>query len=189
MAKRPDRRVHRTKRRLKEALLTLITRQDYEEISIQDITDLAEVGRSTFYSHFESKEDLLMNGWDQWLLSLAEAPLPTTARERDRYRFCRPLLEHMQGQKRFFEATIGRGTNLQIRRKSTVALVAVVRREMDRLTPPRAGLSPQAKLAREARAHALTSAFYGLVAWWLAAGDRMSVEAVDEVFQRLATGS
>src|SRR6476659_4605426 len=45
MTKRPDRRVHRTKRRLKEALLTLITRQDYEEISIQDITDLAEVGR------------------------------------------------------------------------------------------------------------------------------------------------
>ena len=189
MAKRPDRRVHRTKRRLKEALLTLITRQDYEEISIQDITDLADVGRSTFYSHFESKDDLLFAGYDQWLLSLAEAPLPPAARGRDRYRFCLPLLEHMRGQKRFFEATIGRGTNLQIKRKSTAALVEVVRREMDRLTPARGGVSPQAKLAREARAHALTSAFYGLVAWWLAAGDRMSIEAADEVFQRLALGS
>lgn len=60
---------------------------------------------------------------------------------------------------------------------------------MDRLSPPRPGLTPAAKLARDGRAHALTTAFYGLVAWWLASGERLTVEQVDEVFQRLASGS
>lgn len=68
-----DRRVRRTKRRLKEALLELIEERDYDGITVQDIADRADVGRSTFYSHYGSKEDLLFSGFDRWLLSLTEA--------------------------------------------------------------------------------------------------------------------
>lgn len=40
-------------------MLDLILAQGYEEIVIQQIADLADVGRGTFYFHFDSKEDLL----------------------------------------------------------------------------------------------------------------------------------
>ena len=57
-SQRPDRRVRRTKRRLKAALLESINERDYDTITIEDITEQADVGRSTFYSHFTSKDDL-----------------------------------------------------------------------------------------------------------------------------------
>jgi AcrR family transcriptional regulator len=57
-----DRRIQKTKKALTEALIQLILENGYEKVTIQDITDKANVGRSTFYSHYESKEQLLFDG-------------------------------------------------------------------------------------------------------------------------------
>ncbi len=56
-----DRRIQRTKKLLFDAFMNLILEKGYEEVTIQDIIDKANVGRSTFYAHFESKEQLLSN--------------------------------------------------------------------------------------------------------------------------------
>jgi AcrR family transcriptional regulator len=55
-----DRRTQRTKKFLAAALIELIMEKGYEAITIQDIINRANVGRSTFYSHYESKEQLLV---------------------------------------------------------------------------------------------------------------------------------
>lgn len=57
---RVDRRVQKTRKLLLDSLLALILERGYEEVTIQDIIDRANVGRSTFYSHFENKEHLLI---------------------------------------------------------------------------------------------------------------------------------
>src|SRR4029079_6347017 len=57
---RTDRRVGKTRRALKEALTDLILAQGYESVTVQDLIDRADVGRSTFYAHFMDKDDLLM---------------------------------------------------------------------------------------------------------------------------------
>lgn len=57
---RPDRRVQRTRLLLRQALLNLILERGYDAVSIQDITDRADVGRATFYLHYKDKEDLLL---------------------------------------------------------------------------------------------------------------------------------
>lgn len=57
-----DRRVQKTKRALLNALVDLILEKGYEAVTIQDITGRAKVGRSTFYAHFESKDQLLLGG-------------------------------------------------------------------------------------------------------------------------------
>jgi len=54
-----DPRVRRTHQALQQALLDLIQEQPYETISIQAITDKADLNRATFYLHFSSKEELL----------------------------------------------------------------------------------------------------------------------------------
>jgi len=54
-----DRRVQRTRKLLEEALLALIEEQGYESITVQQITDRANLGRATFYCHYHDKEDLL----------------------------------------------------------------------------------------------------------------------------------
>ncbi|MGS4810495.1 TetR/AcrR family transcriptional regulator [Streptococcus sp. Z554] len=54
-----DRRITKTRKAIYSAFLQLLNQKDYESITVQEIIDLADVGRSTFYSHYESKELLL----------------------------------------------------------------------------------------------------------------------------------
>lgn len=56
-----DRRVQRTRDLLKTALIQLVDEKGYDAVTIQDITDRANVGRSTFYLHYESKDDLFLD--------------------------------------------------------------------------------------------------------------------------------
>ncbi len=50
-----DRRVQRTRRLFLDALVSLIQENGYEAITVQDILDRADLGRSTFYAHFRSR--------------------------------------------------------------------------------------------------------------------------------------
>jgi len=54
-----DRRIQKTLQLLQNALAALISEKDYDAITIQEILDRANVGRSTFYAHFENKDQLL----------------------------------------------------------------------------------------------------------------------------------
>ena len=56
-----DRRAQRTRENLQKVLIELIRERDYDAITIQDIVDRANIGRTTFYLHYNSKDDLFMN--------------------------------------------------------------------------------------------------------------------------------
>ena len=177
--KRLDRRVARTKRRVKDALLALIEERDYEAITVGDITRRADVGRSTFYVHFTSKEDLLFDGFEAALLALAEREPPRGTRSG--FRFSLPLLRHIATQRRFALATLVHGANARIRKKTLAIFATVVRHELARVASRR---TPGDARLFDAQVHAVAGAFLGLVSWWLGEGSRASPEAVDQVFQR-----
>ena len=60
-----DRRVQRTRRALRNALLELITEKGYDSISVEEITQRANLGRATFYLHYKDKEDLLVDEFNE----------------------------------------------------------------------------------------------------------------------------
>ncbi|MEO8397816.1 MAG: helix-turn-helix domain-containing protein, partial [Chloroflexota bacterium] len=57
--RKPDRRIERTRQLLSKALMDLIIERGYDTITIQDITDRANVSRATFYLHYKDKDELL----------------------------------------------------------------------------------------------------------------------------------
>jgi AcrR family transcriptional regulator len=72
-ARKLDRRIERTITALRDALMALIVEKGYDAISIQDITDRANVARATFYLHFKDKDDLMFSGMKLIYDQLVEA--------------------------------------------------------------------------------------------------------------------
>jgi AcrR family transcriptional regulator len=74
-----DRRAARTRRSIRQALIDLMHGVRFEDITVQDILDRADVGRSTFYAHYTDKEDAVRQMFEEMLESLTRG----VAREED----------------------------------------------------------------------------------------------------------
>jgi AcrR family transcriptional regulator len=70
-----DRRVQRSRALLQQALIDLVRDRRYEAITIQDIVERANVGRTTFYLHFTSKDDLFMSCHEAIVSQFRSGPL------------------------------------------------------------------------------------------------------------------
>ena len=70
-----DRRVQRTRELLQEALIELVGERGYDAITIQDIVDRANVGRTTFYLHYSSKDDLFLSCHEVIVSEFQSGPL------------------------------------------------------------------------------------------------------------------
>ena len=70
-----DRRAQRTRQQLQQALTDLMAQKTYDSISVQDITERANVGRTTFYTHFRSKTDLYLSAHFSTVADMGQASL------------------------------------------------------------------------------------------------------------------
>jgi AcrR family transcriptional regulator len=62
-----DRRSKRSQQALIDALIELMALKTYDSISIKEIVEKANVGRSTFYAHYQTKDDLVKSGFERIL--------------------------------------------------------------------------------------------------------------------------
>jgi len=65
--KKTDRRTRRTRHSLTHAMVDLVTEKRFDDITVQNLIDRADIGRSTFYTHFRDKEDLFQKNWEGFL--------------------------------------------------------------------------------------------------------------------------
>lgn len=182
MATTPDRRVRRTRQALKDALLELMAEKGYEDITVQDLIDRADVGRSTFYTHYTDKEDLLRDGFAN-LRALVDQPVPAEPAEpagpRRLLRFSLPLLRHVHEQKRLARVLFGRSGRSPVLPQFDKLLAGLVRAELPE--PPASG----PRVPPEAVVRYVVGAYLALVEWWLHSEPAMSPEDVDRLIRTL----
>jgi AcrR family transcriptional regulator len=65
-----DRRVRKTRKALREAMQVLMTEKGYDQVTIEELTERADIGRTTFYLHYSAKQDLLLEQFDELLEQL-----------------------------------------------------------------------------------------------------------------------
>ncbi|MFG3691698.1 TetR/AcrR family transcriptional regulator [Micromonospora sp. NPDC047740] len=177
-----DRRIRRSQRLLREALVALIPEKGYDRITVQDILDRADVGRSTFYTHYRDKDDLLLAGFDDLrtdlqrdldALSPGVPPHPTSPTG--------VIFAHAYRHRDLYRALCGRRGG------------SVVQRHLHRLVSDllRDHLRPHIEAARsdlpvDVAAAFYTSAALGLLTWWVDQDFRPGPAALASIYQRLA---
>ena len=70
---RQDRRVRRTKRAIRNAFAELLSEKPYEEITVTDITELADINRKTFYNYYAGVYEVMAEIEDSIIASLDDA--------------------------------------------------------------------------------------------------------------------
>jgi AcrR family transcriptional regulator len=186
MKRKADRRVQRTRQLLEQALLALIKEKAFESISVQEIIDRANVGRATFYEHYDNKEDLLQSGFNGLEARLKERQREALARGSDLderlFAFSHELLAHAHEHRDAFPAMVGKRGGAVIQHVLRKLLVGLVREDV-KSTVPKEGTGA---VPPEAIVQFLANGLFGLLVWWLNGRMRLSVEEVNGIFRQLA---
>jgi AcrR family transcriptional regulator len=185
MARREDRRVQRTRELLRGALLALIREKGFEALTVQDIIDRANVGRATFYAHFDNKEDLLLSGFDSLRTSLKERQREAQLRrgpvEERAFAFSHDLFAHVNDHHDLFQAMAGKRSGAVVQSVVHKLLLDLVREDIKTLSRAEAHA-----IGAEALAQFIAGGMFGLVMWWMGARMRPPVDELNGTFRRLA---
>jgi AcrR family transcriptional regulator len=113
--------------------MALIQEKGFEALSVQDIIDRANVGRATFYAHFDSKEDLLASGIENLRESLKERQRqarPAGGSDERLFAFSRELFTHADEHRTVFRAMVGKRSGAVVQQLLQKMLVDLVREEV-----------------------------------------------------------
>ncbi len=181
-----DRRVRRTQKLLQDALTALILEKGYAAITVQDILDRANLGRSTFYVHYRDKDDLMVSQFEQ-LKEMFEAfdaqDHPTDKRGSKPIALTPSLafFRHAGEQHQLYKALIGKQGGEVVQKYVYQYVSDLMRDHFKRRAPNEKNLA----VPREIMAHHLVSSFLALLTWWLDHDMPYTAEQMDAMFQQL----
>lgn len=168
-----DRRVRRTRAALQQALIELLPRKPYEQITVENICEVANVGRSTFYGHYRSKEDLKRGAIDDHLGDeLAERRRSSMAASPTLI-----ILEHVRDHRRLHRSMTSRGASVAID-AIRQSLGQMLRDEDDSNRRER-------PFEREFRIQYVVGAFMSVLVWWLERGAHEPPEQIESLYRAL----
>jgi AcrR family transcriptional regulator len=178
-----DRRVRRTRELLRSALIAMILEKGYERVTVQDIIDRADVGRSTFYAHFRDKEDLLVFGLEELRAAFQPDQQPPDGGDAKKPAASPTLavFEHFAAHREVWRAMAGK--------RGAEVLIRHLRRFLSELL--RAQLTARASTKETqvplgAVVEFTVNTLIGLgVRWWIEHDLSYSPEEMDQLYRRL----
>jgi AcrR family transcriptional regulator len=151
-----------------------VLERGWDGVSVQDVCQRADVGRSTFYLHFADKEELLVSGFGDLRKTLRAHVAPDS---QEPLGFTTSLLEHAREYEPLFRTLVGRRTAIVVQR----AFMEVIRE----LVASDLGFDGAATRTQEAAIAYVAGGFWELLGWWLEHDKRASSAEVASLFKRL----
>jgi AcrR family transcriptional regulator len=174
----------RTRGEIASALMSLMHEKGFDAVSVQEICERAQVGRSTFYAHFQDKDELLIRHIVVFARSLGghlawDEPLGS-------YRFpVRGLFEHMRQMKPVFDS-LSRARKTEFIMKVWHNNIAEVFEQ--RVVAVRGGGSRAARIPAMILAQQLAGTLMTLLVWWMDHHYPLPENEMEKQFQRLIAG-
>ena len=166
-----DRRVDRTQSALLNAFREIFFRQGYDRVTVGEIVRRAGVGRSTFYEHFECKDDLLRASATPLLSLLADG-----ATSKGNMEGVTMLLEHCTDYPRFTRKMLAGSTGRLLRNHLASLIEARLQRS-----------HPQRRSSPALVAHFIAAGQLGMIEAWLSSRACSSRELAAEIVAGLAS--
>lgn len=180
-----DRRIQKTLQLLQKALGELIAEKEYDAITIQEILDRANVGRSTFYAHFENKDQLLRSiltllndHFEAGIRQMSEGQ-KTYAENSDQMPF--RVLQFVEQNHRLFRAMLGKAGHSSPPNPLHDYLYTVTQEHFRQMMR----LKHRDTLRLELAAQFYTSAFIGALVWWLENNMVYSAEVFGQMINQM----
>ncbi|MBW6455094.1 MAG: TetR/AcrR family transcriptional regulator [Trueperaceae bacterium] len=153
-----DRRVRRTREALARALLQLAAERPFADVTIRELTAVADVGYATFFRHYQNKEELLLDVLGGIVDELADLLQPSA--EAGRLEDAgRDLFAYVAGHATALRVLFDAQRSGTVERELRSAVCARV------LASP--SFAPPPGVPADLAAHHLTAASLALVGWWL----------------------
>lgn len=151
----------KTRAALQRALIQLAVERGYDEVTVQDVADRADVSRSSFYAHYADKDDLLaasISNLKQGMVHRWRESL-TAGAERGSLAFAGPLLRHIdEGRPIWHALTRGR---------SAAVLDREFRKMVAELAVADLRLGGRPEVVREAACASVVGSFMAVVGAWM----------------------
>lgn len=179
-----DRRSRRSRRLIVEALLALMREKRYDRITVQEIIDRADVGRSTFYAQFRNKDEVLERELEHVFGQLHAQQVAAATEPAAQLLPSLEFFRHVHAQQALYPALI---RSLA----SDPHYLAVHRTLRDQAAAQLALAAGSGNLAvpPEIVADYLAGALLTLVHWWLDHGLAYTPEQMEAFFRQLALPS
>ena len=185
---RPDRRVLRTRHALREALISLIKEKDYTSITVEEITERAGLGRTTFYLHYQDKEDLLLEEFSGLVHELAQQIAGISIAEWGERRLPqRPIVlifQHVAANEEIYRLILGGEGMLQaVERFGSIFLEAAS--ELAQTRGEVQALLETSQVSISFLAHYFSGALLATILWWLEQELQSPPEEIASLFQQM----
>ncbi|NJO84769.1 MAG: TetR/AcrR family transcriptional regulator [Blastochloris sp.] len=184
---RIDRRRQRTRAQLLDSLIALLQEKPYDQITIQDITDQADINRATFYLHYKDKDDLLLNSMNDIYADLVQRMEPCfespDGGAANGNTIEQLTFEHVQEYAAFYRVMFSEQGVASFYFHVQRIMMGIVENWLVRFVPP----SRPAPVPIPAAAAYYTGATLGLIFWWLSDGRDQSVESITRISTILDT--
>lgn len=181
-ARKTDRRVARTRDRLGDALVELLLEKPFDDITVQEVLDRAQVSRSTFYEHYRDKNDLFLSDVDQFF----ELISTLFARHNDQSDRIAPVVEfftHISESRDFYAALVESEKIHDVKELGEAHFARSIEQRLEQ----QLRANSLTKETRAALAHAFAGALFALLSWWVQQGMHTSPRAMDDLFHGLVS--
>jgi AcrR family transcriptional regulator len=176
-----DRRVQKTQRLLRDALVSLIHEKSYDSIAVKEILDRANVGRSAFYAHFHDKHALLASGIHQMLREGSPRALPSGAKRfRNVVWFSLPVFEYVNVFRHTDGSLMGREGHTIIHEHLRQVLIDTIADAVKACVPCRE--PGPGKMPPELLAEYVAATFILVLNWWVESKSTLSPREADDLF-------
>jgi AcrR family transcriptional regulator len=173
---RHERRRRQTRKQLIEAAVQLVLEKGYAAVTIQDITDRADLGRGTFYIHFKDKEEAVWSAIEDGLRVTEEdahRQFPGGMPPQPEYYAYRNIFRHAEQNKDLYKVMLGgQGSGVMTARVQN-HLAAELTRDLSNLP---SDVFLEFHIPDVILAQVITGAVIQLVRWWLETPNKYSVE-------------